>query len=325
VRFFLFSLLLFSLSAIGAETAINPPQPAGLVSSTASETNLSTEDEYAKLQANDDAAQAEVDKWLRQREELMGPGAGPPDAELTRRIHDRLEPIRHGYEEFLRQHPGHARAHLAYGNFLNERQDEAGAQAQWEKVIELDPKNAAAYNNLAGRYSEIGPAKKVFEFFSKAIELSPSEPVYYHNFADSMCVLSKHAVKYYGVSEQEVYGKALQLYSNAARLAPESFTFASDWAQTYYSIKPLPADDALRTWTNALKTAHDEREREETYVHMARVKMLAGRLAEARAQLSAVTDIQLVQLRSNLLHAIQLREDPQPGTNGAPGAALKNP
>lgn len=318
MRFSFFSILLVSLSAICAEGTSSTAQPAAVVSGTASEPSASVEAEYAKLQADDDAAQAEVDQWLREHE-------GPPGAGMTNRIQARLEPIRRSYEEFLRRHPDHARAHLAYGNFLNERQDEAGAQAQWEKVIELDPKNAAAYHNLAGRYSEVGPAKKVFEYFSKAIELSPSEPVYYHNFADSMCVLSKHAMKYYGVSEQEVYAKALQLYSNAARLAPENFAFASDCAQTYYSFKPLPAGDALRAWTNALETAYDEREREEVYVHLARVTMLAGRLAEARAQLNAVTNVQLAQLKSNLLHAIQVREDPQAGTNGAPPAAVKSP
>jgi len=42
--------------------------------------------------------------------------------------------------------------------------------------------------------------------------------------------------------------------------------------------------------TNALHTAHNEAEREGVYIHLARIKIVAGRFAEARAQLDAVTN-----------------------------------
>jgi len=44
----------------------------------------------------------------------------------------------------------------------------------------------------------------------------------------------------YSLNEQQVYGKALGLYSNAFILIPGNFSFAWDLAQTYYVIKPLP-------------------------------------------------------------------------------------
>ena len=49
-------------------------------------------------------------------------------------------------------------------------------------------------------------------------------------------------------------------------------------------------------------------ERESVYVHLARVKMLAGRLDEARNQLTAVTNQDLSTLKANLLRAIGDRE-----------------
>ena len=52
--------------------------------------------------------------------------------------------------------------------------------------------------------------------------------------------------------------------------------------RTYYGIRPTRTDDALKAWTNALSIAHDEIEREGVYLHFGRLKMAAGRFAEAR-------------------------------------------
>ena len=46
----------------------------------------------------------------------------------------------------------------------------------------LNPKDPAVYNNLAEIYAHHGPVKKAFEYYEKAIQLNPEEPLYYHNF-----------------------------------------------------------------------------------------------------------------------------------------------
>jgi tetratricopeptide (TPR) repeat protein len=263
--------------------------------------------EFARIEAQDDAAQAEVDKWTRENQQLKVKGQGVSEDVLERRINERFEPVRQAYEKFVQAHPNIARARVGFGNFLNDRQDEAGAQAQWEKALELDPANPATYNSLAGRYSESGPVNKAFEYFKKAIELSPGEAAYYHNFGDCLYILRKRAATYYGISEQQVFGKVLMLYSNSVRLAPQNFGFATDLAQTYYSVKPFPPDVALGAWTNALSSAPREVDREDVYVHMARVKMLAGRLTEASAQLAAVTNETCLKAKDALLKNLEER------------------
>ena len=261
-------------------------------------------EEYRALVAQDEAAQAEMETWSKEK------ASDPARKEaLDKLIRERTDSIRKAYEGFLGRHPRHAGAQLAYGNFLNEHDDEVGAQAHWEKALELDPGNADTYNNLAGRYSETGPAGKAFEYFSKAIELNPSQAMYYYNFANTLYVLNKHAMKYYKLNEQQVYSKALLLYSNAFRLDPRSFSFAFDWAQTYYALKPLPTEAALMAWTNALGSAHNELERERVYVHLARIKMLAGLYAEARSQLTLVTNEDSRELKTNLLRRIEEQQN----------------
>ncbi len=293
--------------------------------------NDPVEKEYQKMVEDDDAAQAEVDKWLRDNSEFASQGTGVPEAEMKRRIQERFRPVQLAYEQFLKQHPDHARAHMAYGSFLSDMQDEDGAQEQWEKALALDPSDPAAYNNLANIYGHHGPVKKAFEYYAKAIELKPNESVYYYNYGTTVYLFRVDAREYFKITEQEVFNKALELYSHALKLDPTNFPLASDVAQTYYNIRPLRMDEALKSWTNTLAIANDEIEREGVYIHFARLKLIDGRFAEARAHINAVTNKIYAELKSRLVRNIDKQEkdamDKKAGiggsadTNAAPSTA----
>ena len=278
-------------------------------------TNDPVEAAYKKLLEDDDAAQEEVDQWIKDNEKFAQAGAGLPAADLNRRIRDRFEPVRKGYEDFIKQHPNYARARIAYGSFLGDINDEDGAQVQLEKALELDTNTPSVYNNLANIYGHHGPVKKSFEFYGRAIELNPNEPVYYHNFGTTVYLFRKDAIEYYGITEQQVFDKAMALYSNAMRLDPNNFPLASDVAQTYYGIKPPRTEDALVAWTNALRLASDELEREGVYIHFARIKLHAGRFAEARAHLDAITNSVYADLKKRLTRNINDLEARAKATN----------
>lgn len=283
------------------------------------------EKEYKLIMEADDAAQAEVDQWIRDNDAAVAKGAGVPSADLKRRIRDRFAPMRTAYEDFIQRHPDHARARVAYGSFLNDLQDEEGAQEQWEKALSLNPKDPAVYNNLANLYGHIGPVKKAFEYYAKAIELNPREPVYYHNFGTTVFLFRKDAMELYGITEQQVYDKALELYSKALKLDPDNFPLASDVAQTYYGIKPLRLEDALKAWTNTLALAHDEVEREGVYLHFARLKLQADRFPEVRAHLNAVTNDMYNVLKRRLVNNLDEQERKATETNAPPLVPEKKP
>ena len=286
-------------------------------------TDEGVEKEYKKLLEADDTAQAEVDQWIRDNDEAAAKGAGVPSADLQRRIRDRFAPIREAYADFIRRHPNHARARVAFGSFLNDLHDEDGAQAQWEKALELNPKDPAAYNNLANIYSHTGPINKVFEYYGKAIELNPREPLYYQNLGDVVFLFRKDAMKFYNLTEPQVYDKALEIYRQALKLAPDNFPLASDVAQTYYGIKPLRLEDALTAWTNTLAIAHDEVEREGVYLHFARLKLQADRFAEVHAHLNAVTNDMYTVLKKRLTRNLDEQERKASGTNAPPAESGK--
>lgn len=283
-------------------------------------TNDPVEREYEALLEQDDAAQEEVDQWIRDNQAFQAKGAGVPAQELNQRIHDRFQPVVKAYEDFIQRHPEHSRVRVAYASFLGDTGHEEEAQTQLEKALQLDTNNPAIYNNLANIYGHTGPVRKAFEFYSKAIQLEPSEPVYYHNFGTTVYLFRTDAKEFYGIDEQQVFDKAFQLYSNAMRLDPTNFPLASDVAQSYYGVKPLRAEAALTAWTNALHLAHDEIEREGVYVHFARVKMLDQRYREAREQLNRVTNSMYAELKKRLGRAIDNHER-ESRTNNATASA----
>ena len=289
------------------------------------DTNGVVEEEYQKLLADDNDAQAEVDRWIRENMEFQAKGAGTPNDELNQRIRERFAPIRKAYEDFIKRNPKQTRARVAFGSFLGDLGDEEGAQGQWEKALELDPKDPAIYNNLANVYGHNGSVKKAFEYYAKAIELSPFEPVYYHNFGTTVYLFRKDAMDFYNITEEQVFNKALDLYSKALKLDPQNFPLATDVAQTYYGIRPMRTDDALKAWTNTLSIAHDEIEREGVYIHFARIKYLSGRLAEARMHLNSVTNEMYAELKRRIARNLTEQENKSKPTNALPVVQLESP
>jgi tetratricopeptide (TPR) repeat protein len=300
-----------------AETNVVTTTP-GVVVVAVPESKEAVEKEFHKVMEMDNDAQAEVDKWIRDNEEFATKGAGTPPALLRRRIQERFEPVRKAYEDFLELHPNHVEARVAYASFLGDLKDEESAQLQLEKALALDTNNPAIYNNLANICGHVGPVKKAFEYYAKAIQLNPLEPVYYHNLGTTVYLFRTDAKEYYGLDEQHVFVKAFGLYSNAMRLDPMNFPLASDVAQTYYGVKPFPTETALKAWTNALRIAHDEIEREGVYIHFARVKLLAGRFDEARAHLDAVTNDMYAQLKERIARNLTERQSEAKATNAPP-------
>lgn len=314
------------IGLLGALVATN--QPAAVSNLVAGATGISlnmaaaddpVERELNKLMEEDNAAQAEVDEWIQENQKFAAAGAGAPPGELNRRILKRFEPVRAGYEDLIRRNPANADARVAYASFLNDMGDENGQAAQLEKALQLDPGNPAIWNNLANYYGHEGELIKAFQFYEKAIALNPSESVYYENLASTVSLYRKDAREYYHVDEQKVFDKAMELYARALQLDPGNFPLATDLAQTYYLIRPMRTEDALRAWTNALSIARDEVEREGVYIHLARLKMNSGRFAEVQAHLDAVTNGMYAELKSRLQRNLAAKQN-VPGETNLPPA-----
>lgn len=312
-------LLVGLLSAL-----VSTNQPAAVSNLVENTTGISVEvpnpsdpveKEYLKLLADDDAAHAEIDRWI-----LEDRSATNHSATLSLRIKQRLGEIKKAYDDFLQLHPKHVRAHLAYGSLLQELREEDEGVKHWEIARELNPKNPASWNNLANYYGHRGPVKKAFEYYAKAIELDPSEPVYRWNFATTVYLFRKDAMEFYGINETQVFDKALDLYRQAMKLAPNDFILASDYAQSFYGTKPPRYKEGLVAWTDVMKLARDDIERDGVRIHLGRINWKLGNFDEARRQLNAVTNSMYARSKKKLLENVEKSEAESKKTNSVPVA-----
>jgi tetratricopeptide (TPR) repeat protein len=290
------------------------------------ESNDPVQREYLKLLEMDNAAQAEVDRWLIEEQKFAETGAGIDPGTMRGKIRQRFEPVEKAYKDFLTRNPKHTEARIAFGSFLNDTGQEMEAKEQWEKARELDPKNPATWNNLANFYGHNSPVTKAFEYYEKAIELAPNEPVYYQNLATTVYLFRRDATNYFKIAEQAVFDKAMALYRRALSLDPSNFPLATDLAQTYYGIKPARVKDALAAWNDALKVARDDIEREGVYIHLARWNRTAGDIGAARRELDRVTNGMYSVTKSNILRSLDRKsEEGKAGTTGtnAPADLLR--
>jgi len=252
-------------------------------------TNDPVENEYYNILLADDAAEKDIIKWTDDAQ-VIAKGGEEAKLTLRSRIKKRLDGVRWLYDDFVQRHPRHVNAHLAYGSFLNDTQDEEGAVAQWEEARRLAPTNAATWNNLANYYGHRGPVTNAFAYYAKAIELDPKESVYYHNLAVTVYLFRPDARNFYHLTEQQVFDKSLDLYRQAIKMAPDDFVLYSDYAESFYGTNPPRWLDGLHAWTEALKIAHDEDERQGVYIHLARINLKLGNYEAARDRLEAVTN-----------------------------------
>jgi len=320
-------LILGTLTATAATppVAAEPPAPASKDAANRSDPTPAEDPLYPELRKvleADDAAQEEIDQWIRAEQQFRAAGGGVSDATLRARVLQRLEPVRKAYENYVFLHPNHVPGRIAFGSFLNDINDETGAEQQWEKARELEPDNPAIWNNLANLYGHGGPIAKAFEYYEKAIALNSREATYYQNLATTVFLFRKDAMEYYRCDEPAVFDRALELYRKAIALKPDDFVLASDYAISFYGIKPPPSltedarnqaqaklnDQAIAAWDSAMKIAGDDVQREGVHIHLARIKINARRFSEARAHLEAVSNPVYADIKATITRNLEQKQ-----------------
>jgi tetratricopeptide (TPR) repeat protein len=122
------------------------------------------------------------------------------------------------------------------------------------------------------------------------------------------------AKEFYGIDENGVFEKSLDLYRKAVALDPKNFILASDYANSFYGTKPPRYEDGLVAWEAAYQVAGDDIEREGVCIHLARCHINLKRYDQAEAQLQRVKHPMYDELRKRLADRIA-RE--RAGTSGS--------
>jgi predicted negative regulator of RcsB-dependent stress response len=109
-------------------------------------------------------------------------------------------------------------------------------------------------------------------------------------------------------------------------LKPDDFVLASDYAISFYGIKPAVTlapeerdaaqtklnQQAIAAWETALKIAGDDVQREGVHIHLARIKINARRFAEARTHLDAVSNPVYTEIKQTLTRNLEQKQNESP-------------
>ncbi len=290
-----------ALLGTSADAASNSVSASGGVAISSINTNDPVEREFRKVMVDDDDAEKEILGWMDSAENFDKSGGKSSPVTLNLRIQQKLDGIKREYQDFVDRHPEHVNAHLAFGSFLNDNNDDIGALLQWEKARDLAPTNPAPWNDLGNYYAQPGrQVQKAFEAYGRAIDLNSNQPVYYHNLAAAIYLFRSEAAEYYHIDATQAFEKALTLYQSAIKLDPRNFILATDYAEAFYGINPPRLQEGLAAWENALKLAPAETEREGVFLHLSRIHLQLGQLEQARSNLNLVTNANYAELKANL-------------------------
>ena len=299
-RWVVLPALLAALQLVAAEPPRPPSDPAP----------STMEAQYRKLLQLDDEAQTEVDRWIREAREFERQGAGSSKAALALRVEQRLKLVREAYEAFLERHPRHVEARVAFASFLGDIGEEEAGIPHLKRALELNPKLAPAWNNLAKTYAHNGPVEEAFACYEKAIELEPAEPIYHHGLAQTIYVFRRAAMNRYRLNEAQAFEKALGLHRKALELAPSNLLLATDLAQSFYGANPPRREEALAAWKHALTLATTDQERQGIHIHLARVQLQSGKLDEAEGSLAHVDHPEMREIKEKLQSEIAAKKAP---------------
>ena len=142
--------------------------------------------------------------------------------------------------------------------------------------------------------------------------MDPKEPVYLQNLATTTYLFRRDAAETYRIDEEAVFNKALDLYRQAMKLDPTNIVLATDYAQSYYGIRPLRTNDAIAAWEHCLTLAKSDVEKQGIYLHLARVELNSGKFEVAQKHLDMVKDPSMNELKARLQKNLDRKKNGEP-------------
>ncbi len=193
----------------------------------------------------------------------------------------RTRRVESAYRRFLRRHPAHTRARVAFGNFLVDDDREAAAVREWEAALAADPNSAVAHNNVGQHLLHRGEIGEGLRYLERAMELEPQSAVYYYTWASAMFAYRQDTKAQYGWGTDEITERALAAFRKARDLAPRDFTYSNAYAEMFYFTPQPNWEEAYEAWRFCLDQPLAELDRERTCGRLARVCMHLRRFDEA--------------------------------------------
>ena len=282
-----FLLLAAVTPATAEEPAAKAPAPAPVTAPASTES----------------PAEATLKQLVARENELLtkaDPASPKYDAEEFR---SQMQQLIDDYAGFIRLNPGFTAAYVAYGRLLlrhTENRRKEGA-ALLLKANELDPNLAIVKNELGSYCAEEALFPQAAAYFFSAIQLEPKEPLYHFQLASLLYEARDDLLKS-GLYTREQLDRAMhEGFRQAAALAPDSFSYAYRYGESFYDLASPDWDEALRVWQAIEQRVSPGLEQQTIRLHEANVLIKLGRTAAAIQLLNTVTEDSLAKQRQKLI------------------------
>jgi len=174
------------------------------------------------------------------------------------------------WEKAVEIYPDYAAAHFQLGltfkktgdRFKGRKETDNAKKAyamaiiHYNKVVQLTPKDASVYNNLANVYYSLADYDTAIEGYKRAIAIKSDDPDYHYNLANA-----------YG--KKGIAKEAIKHYKEAIRIEPNYFDAYYNLANLYEKIKDH--ESAIRYYEEYVK--RENRPSEARWVEKARQKV----------------------------------------------------
>lgn len=206
--------------------------------------------------------------------------------------------LRRMYADLERNYPLDASIENGYAEFLWNIEDREQAMRRWRAAEQIDPRNGVVLNHLGGAHLAIGEVRQAFNWFTRAVEVEPNNPLYHFNLANVAFVFRHDLEK----GDENAFALAHHHFAEASRLAPADAEYARAYAEVFYSIPNPDWSAALAAWNRFREVTTNK---DFALLNLARVHMKLGQKDQARACLAEVKGSEFGKLKARLGQRIE--------------------
>jgi len=227
-----------------------------------------------------------------------------PEEKLDKEIELRIKEIDEAYKDYIERYPRSTFGQILYGKFLRKIDRPDDAYAVFLDIHEDNPDIPVVNQHLALFASEIGDFKVAYKYFEKAIELDPSQALYYYQLGEFLYTYKMELMKNHILSISEIEEKMVSCFQKAHELNRENRDFHVRWAESYFDKFNPDWNSVLKIWDELLETSQNLFEREVLQLQKVRVLLELKRYPEANEILKSVSDPSLAETKEKLTRQI---------------------
>jgi tetratricopeptide (TPR) repeat protein len=255
----------------------------------------------ARAAESETLAERTLRQIVERQKTILAEAAKQGDKVDEEGLRAQLQEVSHDYERLLQDNPKFAAAYAAYGYMLGKIGMKKESVALLLKANQFDPDIPLVKNQIGNYLAEEGKPLEAAPYFLAAIKLEPNEPLYHYQLGTLLNVARDDFIKSGEWTRVALDRAMLHAFQRAAELAPDRFEFAYRYAESFYDLETPQWDEALKAWAALEEKAPTPVERQTMRLHAANILIKSGKPDHARALLETIDEPALAGQKQKLV------------------------